>query len=59
MAQIGLAVLALGLLFLGVQGLRGVPDSTGKKTSKGVAVTCLVLAVGLLVFAFAVLPTLF
>lgn len=59
MAQIGLGVLALGLLFLGVQGLRGVPDSTGKKTSTGVAVTCIVLAVGLLVFAFAVLPNLF
>ena len=45
MAQIGLLVLAVGLLFVGVQGLRGVPDSTGKKTSKGVAVTCIVLAV--------------
>jgi hypothetical protein len=57
-AQIGLLAVAVGLLFVGVQGLRGVPDSTGKQTSKGVAVACLVLAVGLVVVALAVLPNL-
>lgn len=56
MAQIGLLVLAVGLLIVGIQGLRGVPDSTGKKTSKGVAITCIVLAVGLVVVALVVVP---
>jgi hypothetical protein len=44
MVQLGGACLAAGLVWLGVQGLRGVPDSTGKTTSKGTAVVCLVLA---------------
>lgn len=56
-AQIGLLVLAVGMLFVGVQGLRGVPDSNGKKTPKSVAMVCLVLAAGLAAFALLVLPT--
>jgi hypothetical protein len=58
-AQIGLLALAAGLLFIAIQGLRGVPDSTGKQTSKSVAVVCLVLAVGLAAFALFGLDYLF
>jgi hypothetical protein len=44
-------VAQIGLLVIAVQGFRGVPDSTGKPTSKGVAVVCLVLALALAGFA--------
>jgi hypothetical protein len=37
-------MMAAGLAWVGVQGLRGVPDATGKKTDKGTAIACLVLA---------------
>ena len=37
----------------GVQGLRGVPESNGKVTSKGTAVACLVLAALLVGWAAA------
>jgi hypothetical protein len=53
MVQIGGVVMALGLVWAGVQGLRGVPDTTGKTTSKGMAVVCLVLAVLLATGAIA------
>ncbi|MBP3957943.1 hypothetical protein J8F10_22035 [Gemmata sp. G18] len=59
MAQIALLAVAVGMLFVGVQGLRGVPDSNGKKTSPAVAIVCLLLAAGLVVFALLVLPNLF
>jgi hypothetical protein len=55
-AQIGLLVLAVGLAFVGVQGLRGKPDSDGKTTPKSVAVVTLILAAGLAAFALVVLP---
>jgi hypothetical protein len=42
--QLGGLLMAVALAWPGIQGLRGVPDSTGKKTSKGTAVACLVLA---------------
>jgi hypothetical protein len=38
-------LMAIGIAWPGIQGLRGVPDSSGKVTSKGTAVACLVLAV--------------
>jgi hypothetical protein len=41
---IGGLVVAGGLTWAGAQGLRGVPDSTGKRTSRTVAIVCLVLA---------------
>jgi hypothetical protein len=44
--------MAMALIWPGIQGLRGVPDSRGKKTSKGTAVACLVL--GVLVAAAAI-----
>ena len=47
MIQLGGLAMAFALLWVGVQGLRGAPDSNGKKTSKGVAITCLLL--GLLI----------
>jgi hypothetical protein len=42
--QLGGLLMAAGLAWAGVQGLRGVPDSSGKTTSKGTAIACLVLA---------------
>jgi hypothetical protein len=48
-------VFALALVWVGVQGLRGVPDSNGKVTPKGTAVACLVIA-GILVIASAAAP---
>jgi hypothetical protein len=44
LVQLGGLVIAAGLVWVGVQGLRGVPDSTGKKTDKGTAIACLVIA---------------
>jgi hypothetical protein len=58
MIQIGCVVLAIGLLYSGVQGLRGRPDADDKQTSKPVAVVCLILAAAALVFAFVILPAL-
>jgi hypothetical protein len=56
-AQIGLLVLAVGLLFGGLWPLLGLEKSK-KKTHPGVAVTMLVLALALAVFAIFVLPSL-
>jgi hypothetical protein len=42
--QVGELVLAAGLAWVGVQGLRGVPDSSGKKTDRRTAMAWLVLA---------------
>ncbi len=42
--QAGGLMMAVGIAWAGIQGLRGVPDSTGKKTSKGTAIACLVIA---------------
>jgi hypothetical protein len=42
--QLGGLVIAAGLGWVGVQGLRGVPDSTGKTTDRTTAITCIVLA---------------
>lgn len=48
-------VFALGLVWVGVQGLRGVPDSSGKVTPKGTAIACLVIA-GVLAVAAVLAP---
>jgi hypothetical protein len=45
--QLGGLVMAAALAWVGVQGLRGVPDSTGKVTPRGIAIVCLVLAAAL------------
>lgn len=58
MVQIGCVVLAIGMLYAGIQGLGGRPDSDGKQTSKPVAIACLILAAAILVFAFVILPAL-
>jgi hypothetical protein len=42
--QLGGVLMAAGLAWVGVQGLRGVPDSTGKTTDKRTAIACLVIA---------------
>ena len=57
MAQIGLLVIAAGLLVGGLLPLLGLEKSK-KKTHPGVAVTMLVLAAALAVFALAILPRL-
>jgi hypothetical protein len=49
--QIGLLVIAVGLLFGGLWPLLGLEKSK-KKTHPGVAVTMLILAGALVVFAF-------
>ena len=51
--QLGGLMMALALVWPGIQGLRGVPDSTGKKTSKATAVVCLILSVLLAAGAIA------
>jgi hypothetical protein len=53
--QLGGLCIAAGIGWVGVQGLRGVPDSNGKVTSKGTAIACLVLAL-LLAAAAAAAP---
>jgi hypothetical protein len=45
MVLLGGLMVTAGLGWVGVQGLRGIPDSSGKPTSRPVAVVCLVLAV--------------
>jgi hypothetical protein len=37
--------MAIGLAWPAIQGLRGIPDPNGKKTSIGTAIACLILAV--------------
>jgi hypothetical protein len=54
-AQIGLLILAIGLLLGGLWPLLGLEKSK-KKTHPGVAVTMLVLALALAVFAIFILP---
>ena len=48
--------MAFGIAWVGIQGLRGVPDSNGKKTTKWTAVGALVVAslilVGSLIIPF-------
>ncbi len=55
-AQLGFVAMAVLVFSVAVQGFRGVPDTNGKKTSKGVAVVCLIPGVGMLVLAFVVVP---
>lgn len=55
MVQLGLILVAGGLAWAGVQGLRGVPDSKGKATSKGTAIACLAFALLLAAGAVALL----
>jgi hypothetical protein len=42
--QLGGLLIAAALAWAGIQGLRGVPDTTGKTTGKGTAIACLVIA---------------
>lgn len=58
MAAAGGLLLAGGLAWVGVQGLRGVPDSSGKMTPRGTAIACLVIA-GVLAVASLAAPLLF
>ncbi len=58
MIQIALLVIAVGLLWPAIQGLRGVPDSKGNKTSPVVAIATLLAAIGIAVFALIGLPLL-
>ncbi len=58
MVQLGLMILVLPLIWVGIQGLRGVADSKGNTTGKPVAVACLIFAVLVAVFALIVLPQL-
>ena len=51
MVMAGGCLIAFGLTWAGVQGLRGVPDSNGKMTSKGTAIALLVFAALVLVGA--------
>jgi hypothetical protein len=37
-------LIAGGVAWVAVRGLRGLPDSTGKKTTKGTAIVTLVVA---------------
>ena len=51
--QAGGVLIAFALGWVGVQGLRGKPDTTGEVTSKPTAVACLVLALVLGIAALA------
>jgi len=42
--QLGGLMIAAGIAYVGIQGLRGVPDSSGKVTSKPTAIVCLFIA---------------
>jgi hypothetical protein len=48
--------MAAVLIWIGIQGFRGVPDKKGKTTSKPVAVACFVAAALIAVFALVILP---
>jgi hypothetical protein len=37
-------LMAFGIGWVGIQGLRGIPDSNGKMTPKGTAIAAVVLA---------------
>jgi hypothetical protein len=50
--QAGGLVIAGAIAWVGIQGLRGVPDKSGKVTSKGTAIVC--LCIGVLLGAAAV-----
>jgi hypothetical protein len=56
-AQLGLLIIAASLFFGGLWPLLGL-EKGKKKTHPGVAVTMLVVAAGLAVFAVVVLPML-
>lgn len=43
--SVGGMMMAAGIGWLGIQGLRGVPDSTGKVTGKGTAIACVAIAI--------------
>lgn len=58
MVQIGLLVVAAGILFGGIQALRG-KESSEKETPKAVAIAMIVVAALLAIFALFVLPVLF
>jgi hypothetical protein len=58
LCQSGCVVAAIGLLFAGIQGLRGIPDEKGRQTSKGVAVGTIIAAVALAIFGIVILPAL-
>lgn len=56
MIQIGCVLIAVGMIYAGIQGMRGQPDKHGKTTPKSVAIACFVLAAVMLVGAFVVIP---
>ena len=51
---LGGGLIAFSLGWVGIQGLLGIPDSNGKKTSRGTAIVALVLAVAILAGTFTV-----
>ncbi len=53
MVQLGLILVAAGIASVGVQGLRGVPDSKGNVTSKATGIACLIVAALLAIGAVA------
>ena len=57
MVQIGLAIMAIGLIAAGITALAG-KEKPGKETSKPVAITLIVLGVAVIAFAFIGLPLL-
>ena len=57
MIQIGLIIMAIGLLFAGIKALAG-KEAPGKQTSKPVAITLVVLGVAVIAFALIGLPLL-
>ena len=46
---VGGLIMAFSIAWVGVQGLRGIPDSTGKRTTKATAVAALIVAFLILV----------
>jgi hypothetical protein len=55
MGQLGLLIIAAALFFGGLWPLLGL-EKAKKKTHPGVAITMIVLSVGLVVVAFVVIP---
>jgi hypothetical protein len=55
--QIGCLIMAIPMVIAGIQGLRGIPDSSkGQRTSKPVAIACLLLAAVVIIGSCVVLP---
>ena len=46
---IGGSMMAGSIAWIGIQGLRGIPDSNGKSTSKATAIAALIVALLILV----------